>query len=88
MQKGNYSSRLNHSCDPNCATVSTIANSNYNLSLYATKSIEYGEELAYDYTVSTESKNDYKQSTCLCVNNYFKLIICFLISVILSSFDL
>ncbi|EAR85193.3 SET domain protein (macronuclear) [Tetrahymena thermophila SB210] len=66
MQKGNYSSRLSHSCDPNCGTVATISKGYYNISMFALKSIEYGEELAFDYSAVTESKNEHKQSTCLC----------------------
>lgn len=68
MQKGNYSSRLSHSCDPNCGTVATISNGSYNISMFALKSIDYGEELAFDYSAVTESKNEHRQSTCLCVD--------------------
>jgi SET domain-containing protein len=56
MQKGNYSSRLSHSCDPNCGTVATISEKKYNISMFAMKNIEYGEELAFDYSAVTESK--------------------------------
>ncbi|EGR30374.1 SET domain protein, partial [Ichthyophthirius multifiliis] len=66
MQKGNYSSRLSHSCDPNCGTVATISDGKYNISMYAMKSIEYGEELAFDYSAVTESKQEHMQATCLC----------------------
>jgi SET domain-containing protein len=70
--KGNYSSRLSHSCDPNCGTVPTITDGKYLIGMYAMKNIEYGEELTFDYSAVTESKLEYKQAYCLCVkiNNY------------------
>jgi hypothetical protein len=56
INKGNYSSRLSHSCEPNCGTVPVISNSNYKIVLYALENIDYGEELAFDYSAVTESK--------------------------------
>lgn len=59
INKGNYSSRLSHSCNPNCGTVTTIANGEYVIGMYALKDIEYGEELTFDYCSTTESKIEY-----------------------------
>lgn len=56
INKGNYSSRLSHSCDPNCGTVTTVSDGKYTIGMYALKSIAYGEELTFDYCSTTESK--------------------------------
>ena len=52
--KGNFSSRLSHSCDPNCATITLVSNGNYVIALYSIKRIEFGEELTFDYCSVTE----------------------------------
>ena len=54
--KGNYSSRLSHSCQPNCATICTVVNGRYVIGMYAIKDIKYGEELTFDYCAATESR--------------------------------
>lgn len=54
--RGNYSSRLSHSCDPNCATITTVVNGKYVIAMYAIKNIQYGQELTFDYCSVTESK--------------------------------
>lgn len=68
INKGNYSSRLSHSCNPNCGTVTTVSASEYTIGMFALRDIEFGEELTFDYcSVSnikdifqtTESKIEY-----------------------------
>ena len=54
--KGNFSSRLSHSCQPNCSTITTIVKGKYVIAMYATKDIKYGEELTFDYCSVTESR--------------------------------
>lgn len=49
IRKGNYSSRLSHSCDPNCGTICSIANGQYYVGMYALRDIKHGEELTFDY---------------------------------------
>lgn len=66
IQKGNYSSRLSHSCDPNCGTVTTIVNGQYVIGMYAMKDISYGEELTFDYCSVTEEMSEFKKAFCLC----------------------
>lgn len=65
---GNFASRLNHSCDANCATVTTISNGKYLIALYALKNISYGEELTFDYCACTESLSEYDNAICLCAS--------------------
>ncbi|EAS04619.2 SET domain protein (macronuclear) [Tetrahymena thermophila SB210] len=65
--KGNFSSRLSHSCEPNCGTVPTITNTgNYVIAMFAMHPIEYGEELSFDYMAVTESIQEHKRAICLC----------------------
>lgn len=66
IHQGNYSSRLSHSCDPNCGTVTTIVNGQYVIGMYAMKDINYGEELTFDYCSVTEDHNELKKAFCLC----------------------
>lgn len=39
INKGNFSSRLSHSCNPNCGTVTTVSNGSYVIGMYAMRDI-------------------------------------------------
>ena len=43
VQKGNFSSRFSHSCDPNCGTVVTVSEGKYFIGMYSFRDIEFGE---------------------------------------------
>jgi len=73
IQFGNFASRLNHSCDANCATVATISEGKYVIALYAIKDIKYGEELTFDYCAQTESKEEFEKAICLCGSNQCRM---------------
>jgi uncharacterized protein len=47
---GNEARFINHSCEPNCESVIE----NHRIYIYATRTIEPGEELAYDYQIQRE----------------------------------
>lgn len=64
--RGNYASRLCHSCDPNCATVVMVVNGKFKIAVYTLRPISYGEELTFDYSSVTEDENEFKASICLC----------------------
>ncbi|CAD8179326.1 unnamed protein product [Paramecium octaurelia] len=66
INKGNFSSRLSHSCNPNCGTVTTVSNGTYVIGMYAMRDIQFGEELTFDYCSFTESKQEQLQALCLC----------------------
>lgn len=66
MVKGNYVSRLSHSCDPNCGTVTMVSKGRYTVGMYALRDIEYLEELTFDYNSYTDSVDEYLRSVCLC----------------------
>ena len=64
--KGNFASRMSHSCTPNCNTVLMISNNEYKIGMYATKDIEIGEELTFDYNSVTEKEKEFIEAICLC----------------------
>ena len=66
INKGNYSSRFSHSCDPNSGTVTTVAKGKYGVAMYSLRDISYGEELTFDYFSVTENEKEYEQAICLC----------------------
>lgn len=46
---GNYSSRLSHSCNPNCSTIIQVRKGEYSIGMFAIKDINYGDELCFNY---------------------------------------
>ena len=65
---GNYSSRLSHSCNPNCATQNKVKQmqGQYSIGMFATKDVAYGEELCFNYCSVTESEKEFDSAACLC----------------------
>lgn len=70
ISQGNFSSRLSHSCDPNCATLTTVSQGHYTLAMFAIKDISYGEELSFDYCSFTDEKSEYDKANCLCATKF------------------
>eukprot|EP01084_Bolivina_argentea_P152667 266276_1 len=68
-KKGNYGSRLSHSCTPNCISVSMGVNNKYNIAVYASSNISYGEELCFNYNSVTENEQEWQDAVCLCGTN-------------------
>ena len=68
--KGNFASRMSHSCIPNCNTVLMVSNNKYTIGMYAMKDISYDEELTFDYNSITENQKEYQMAICLC-SSYF-----------------
>ena len=64
--KGNFASRMSHSCMPNCNTVLMVSNKKYTIGMYAMKDIAYDEELTFDYNSITENQKEYQMAICLC----------------------
>ncbi|CDW80460.1 set domain protein [Stylonychia lemnae] len=63
---GNYSSRLSHSCNPNCSTIIHVRDGQYSIGMFAIKDVHYGEELCFNYCSLTESEKEYEAAICLC----------------------
>ncbi len=65
---GSFSSRLSHSCNPNCQTMIKVKQStqDYSIGMFATKDIKFGEELCFNYCSVTESEKEFQSAVCLC----------------------
>ena len=65
--RGNFASRLSHSCGPNCRNVAgVVAGSRITNALFTVEDIAAGEELCWDYACVTESEREYRAAICLC----------------------
>lgn len=64
--KGNFPSRMSHSCSPNCQTMTMVTNNKYVIGMYCVKKISFREELTFDYNSITEKETEYKEAICLC----------------------
>ncbi|XXQ34330.1 Bromodomain containing protein [Plasmodiophora brassicae] len=65
-RKGNYASRLSHSCSPNCTSVCVAANGRFAIIVIALRDIAPNEELTFDYHSVTESPEEAKNAVCFC----------------------
>jgi [histone H3]-lysine4 N-trimethyltransferase ATXR3 len=65
---GNFSSRLSHSCNPNCQTMIKVKqmHDKYSIGMFAIKDVGYGEELSFNYCSVTESEKEFESACCLC----------------------
>ena len=65
---GNFSSRLSHSCNPNCQTMIKVKqmHGKYSIGMFAIKDVAYGEELCFNYCSVTESEKEFEAACCLC----------------------
>jgi hypothetical protein len=64
--KGNFASRMSHSCVPNCNTVLMCSNGEYSIGMFSTREIKCGEELTFDYNSVTEKEKEFQDAICLC----------------------
>lgn len=64
--KGNFASRMSHSCVSNCNTVLMVSQGKYTIGMFATKDVSFGEELTFDYNSVTEKEQEFKDAICLC----------------------
>lgn len=63
---GNFSSRMSHSCRPNCGTMTAVINGTYCVAMRSLREIQVGEELTIDYNCVTDSVDEYRAAVCLC----------------------
>ncbi|KAH9258189.1 hypothetical protein BASA81_003773 [Batrachochytrium salamandrivorans] len=63
---GNFSSRMSHSCRPNCGTMTCVVDGRYCIGMRALRPIQIGEELTIDYNCVTDSNDEYLAAVCLC----------------------
>eukprot|EP00890_Picochlorum_soloecismus_P001068 jgi/Picsp_1/1962/NSC_05428-R1_probable histone-lysine n-methyltransferase atxr3-like len=65
-QKGNFVSRINHSCQANCVLKKFIFNGQLRLGVWTKQPIEHGEELTIDYREKGDFERDLQGLSCLC----------------------
>ena len=65
-KKGTFTSRLSHSCKPNAATNVISSGGSLTIAMCATRNIEKGEEITFDYLCRTDSEAEMQQAVCLC----------------------
>lgn len=65
---GNFASRLSHSCNPNCETITKVKQDDglYSIGMFSQKEIKYGQELCFNYCSFTESEEEFRTAACLC----------------------
>ena len=64
--KGNFASRMSHSCNPNCNTVLMVSDNKYTIGMFAMRDISKDEELTFDYNSVTEKEKEFYDAICLC----------------------
>ena len=67
-RKGNFCSRMSHSCSPNMASSVAVVNGKFTIALRALRDVYPGEELTQDYNCVTDSLEEFKAAVCLCGN--------------------
>ena len=63
---GKFTSRMSHSCNPNCGTMLAAIGGEYCVAIRALRDITPGEELTIDYNCVTNSIEEFKAAACLC----------------------
>lgn len=64
--RGNFTSRMSHSCTPNCCTMPMAAEGRATIAFVATRDIICGEEMTWDYASVTESEKEFRAAICMC----------------------
>ena len=65
-QKGNFTSRVSHSCAPNLCVKSVAVGGRYSLVVKALRDVAPFEELAFDYCCRSDNPEEVKKAICLC----------------------
>jgi len=66
--KATFSSRMSHSCDPNCQVTVMAVDGRLTIAVFTSRRIEKGEELTFDYSSVTESEKEFRSAICLCAS--------------------
>ena len=64
--KGTFTSRLSHSCNPNCSAMLAVVNGKYVVGVRALREIADDEEVTIDYNCVTDSADEFRAAICLC----------------------
>ena len=66
MERGNFVSRLSHSCGPNCRSVTVAVNGRLTVGVWTTRDVGVGEELTLDFAGETDVEREAHAAVCLC----------------------
>ena len=66
MHYNNFAARMSHSCEPNVQVILTVVDGKYEIHFYATREIQKGEELCYNYHSCSDSMKEVEAAFCLC----------------------
>lgn len=65
-QNGNFISRINHSCEPNCKLKRFIDGKKLKLGVWAKEDIAQGEEITIDFREKSDFERELQGFSCLC----------------------
>ena len=65
-QTGNFASRINHSCAPNCALKTFVVNGKIQLGVWTLRDVRDGEELTIDFRNKGDFERELQGLACLC----------------------
>ena len=65
-QSANFASRINHSCEPNCALKTFVVNGELKLGIWTLRSVRDGEELTIDFRTKGDFERELQGLACLC----------------------
>ncbi len=65
-QTGNFASRINHCCEPNCELKTFVVNGKMQLGVWTLRDVRDGEELTIDFKNKGDFERELQGLTCLC----------------------
>ena len=65
-QTGNFASRINHRCEPNCVLKTFVVNGKMQLGVWALRDVRDGEELTIDFRNKGDFERELQGLACLC----------------------
>ena len=65
-QSANFASRINHSCEPNCALKTFVVNGEMKLGVWTLRDVRDGEELTIDFRTKGDFERELQGLACLC----------------------
>ena len=69
MHYNNFAARMSHSCEPNVQVILTVVDGKYEIHFYATREIQKGEELCYNYHSCSDSMKEVEAAFVCAVQN-------------------
>ena len=70
VNRGNFVSRLSHSCAPNCRSVMVSVAGRLTVGVWTTRQVGVGEELCIDFAAETDVEEEAAAAVCLCGSSH------------------